>query len=616
MELIDKIKIDMARKGNTPVVYAMQGDYNSRLISATLFNNGFPIDVNGNAVSVAYKKPDGTSGWYDTLPDGNSAICIEASEVLAKIAPEMLTVPGMVYAAIRIESESGESRATTFPFVVNVSEDPGYNSAKSENYYNVQNWDDVNSKFAEIEELLKTVGNGIDDTVISKESTWSSKNIVDKLCPSFTESGGVVCCEPLDGYPLEVVSTINDKGDYWESITLRQSGKNLLKYPYYETTMTRNGITFTDNGDGTITANGTATADANFICAYWNECDLPPGRYHFKSYDAKHAGAVLANIAFRRDGVSIFDTLDTVGGVDIELTDRPNTFYCIVRVKAGKTVNNFVFKPQLEASSVATDYEPYWEQPITADFANLDEAHVLFGSYNWQTGVLNTGDDGYYQHDPATDTFTYIENIDTYVPPTVRNIYAVSGTNSFYSDCGDTQASGKSDPVAIIEKQETIIAEQEAELAKLNKQYELIEEVTLEEDVESFTRTADTNGNPYNFSAMRIYVDATAAEGANNNSQMIFSLGTKSNNFAIYLQATGGITNTARNTLLNAQNENGFRSVWFATATSGGTSTNIQTISAHYTYIWENVTRLALSTHPSTLKIPAGTCIRIYGIRG
>lgn len=33
--------------------------------------------------------------------------------------------------------------------------------------------------------------------------------------------------------------------------------KNLLPYPYYETTITRNGVTFTDNRDGTITANGT-----------------------------------------------------------------------------------------------------------------------------------------------------------------------------------------------------------------------------------------------------------------------------------------------------------------------------------------------------------------------
>lgn len=42
------------------------------------------------------------------------------------------------------------------------------------------------------------------------------------------------------------------------------NSKNLLKYPYMETTKTENGITFTDNGDGSITINGTATANVNF----------------------------------------------------------------------------------------------------------------------------------------------------------------------------------------------------------------------------------------------------------------------------------------------------------------------------------------------------------------
>lgn len=567
MELIDKIKIDMARKGNTPVVYAMQGDYNSRLISATLFNNGFPIDVNGNAVSVAYKKPDGTSGWYDTLPDGNSAICIEASEVLAKIAPEMLTVPGMVYAAIRIESESGESRATTFPFVVNVSEDPGYNSAKSENYYNVQNWDDVNSKFAEIEELLKTVGNGIDDTVISKESTWSSKNIVDKLCPSFTESGGVVTCEPVEGYPLEVVSHINKAVS---GVTLQHC-----------LTLDPNIYEFFNAYIDVSRQMWLANADSRSI-----RMPCKPNTTYVISHN-NSMETIFRVACIETDAVPSVATVPTAvivqGQTDaLTVTTTEQTKYLVVQASKAQWDNTITSLIVCEARTVNH-----------VDFGKT----VNGGTYNWTLGIL-TDEKG---------------NTTTLTPNTVT---AFDGINVFVSDCGNTTVSGKSDPVAIIEKQETIIAEQEAELAKLNKQYELIEEVTLEEDVESFTRTADTNGNPYNFSAMRIYVDATAAEGANNNSQMIFSLGTKSNNFAIYLQATGGITNTARNTLLNAQNENGFRSVWFATATSGGTSTNIQTRSAHYTYIWENVTRLALSTHPSTLKIPAGTCIRIYGIRG
>lgn len=41
--------------------------------------------------------------------------------------------------------------------------------------------------------------------------------------------------------------------------------KNLIEYPFYNTTFTNNGITFTDNGDGSITVNGTAEAQVGFI---------------------------------------------------------------------------------------------------------------------------------------------------------------------------------------------------------------------------------------------------------------------------------------------------------------------------------------------------------------
>lgn len=43
----------------------------------------------------------------------------------------------------------------------------------------------------------------IDDTKVGADA-WSSKNTVDKLCPTFTESGTIVTCEPVEGYPLEV----------------------------------------------------------------------------------------------------------------------------------------------------------------------------------------------------------------------------------------------------------------------------------------------------------------------------------------------------------------------------------------------------------------------------
>ena len=55
----------------------------------------------------------------------------------------------------------------------------------------------------------------IDDASIGNDASWSSKKIdfeislaelsvVDKLCHSFTETGAIVVCEPVEGYPLDV----------------------------------------------------------------------------------------------------------------------------------------------------------------------------------------------------------------------------------------------------------------------------------------------------------------------------------------------------------------------------------------------------------------------------
>lgn len=44
----------------------------------------------------------------------------------------------------------------------------------------------------------------IDDAAVSEDAPWSSKNIVDMLCPPLEESGNPVVCYPVAGYPLGV----------------------------------------------------------------------------------------------------------------------------------------------------------------------------------------------------------------------------------------------------------------------------------------------------------------------------------------------------------------------------------------------------------------------------
>lgn len=145
MEIIQKIKIDLLKPGVKPVVNVMQADENSRVIEIALYTNGVAWEIpDGASFSVAYKKPDGTSGLYDTLPNGTGASFAKGNVLSIRLAPQMLTVPGDVESSVVISS--GEQTISTFPVIVNVIQNPAAGAVGSEDYfYNsvVGNLDDL-----------------------------------------------------------------------------------------------------------------------------------------------------------------------------------------------------------------------------------------------------------------------------------------------------------------------------------------------------------------------------------------------------------------------------------------------------------------------------------------
>ena len=51
----------------------------------------------------------------------------------------------------------------------------------------------------------------LNDNAVNTSEAWSSKKIVDTLCPSFSVSGNPVICHPVEGYPLSAVVTLEPK---------------------------------------------------------------------------------------------------------------------------------------------------------------------------------------------------------------------------------------------------------------------------------------------------------------------------------------------------------------------------------------------------------------------
>ena len=51
----------------------------------------------------------------------------------------------------------------------------------------------------------------LNDNAVNTTEAWSSKKIVDTLCPSFSASGNPVICHPVEEYPLSAVVTLKPK---------------------------------------------------------------------------------------------------------------------------------------------------------------------------------------------------------------------------------------------------------------------------------------------------------------------------------------------------------------------------------------------------------------------
>ena len=96
----------------------------------------------------------------------------------------------------------------------------------------------------------------IDDTAITTTNPWSSKHIIDMLCPPLEESGNPVVCYPVAGYPLGVTAKWEPvqegsgtpspenirpiKGR--DSVTVERCGENLLDEARFPIIKTINNI--------------------------------------------------------------------------------------------------------------------------------------------------------------------------------------------------------------------------------------------------------------------------------------------------------------------------------------------------------------------------------------
>lgn len=200
--------------------------------------------------------------------------------------------------------------------------------------------DSVNGKTGNITLSAKDVGattqEDLDEVAAQKADTVQSK------------SGSVLVMDNSAATPLNGLKLFGKTAQF------KTTGKNLLKNT--ATTQTVNGVTFTVNADGSVTANGTATG--NGVLPIFYDMKLTPNasmivsgcpsgggddRYHIRVYNSSW-GTIANDIG---DGSTFTVREDGILHVRIGFI-------------TGTVFNNLVFYPMIRLASIADEtYEPY-----------------------------------------------------------------------------------------------------------------------------------------------------------------------------------------------------------------------------------------------------------------
>lgn len=156
----------------------------------------------------------------------------------------------------------------------------------------------------------------------------------------------------------DLVTSGDYTGKYAIPITIR--GKNLFSTKSItQATTTINGITWTINDDGSITANGTATANSHYNAVKQADAILfPAGDYSF-STTYEHYNQIQFKIITYVDGAATILT-QTLGKDSPVFTLADDTYLCFqCTIGSGKTLDNVTIYPRIEYGKVLTEYEPY-----------------------------------------------------------------------------------------------------------------------------------------------------------------------------------------------------------------------------------------------------------------
>lgn len=195
-----------------------------------------------------------------------------------------------------------------------------------------------------------------------------------------------------------------------------REGYNLLILP---ASKTENGITFTTNEDGSVTANGTATADAsiNFV----NKEGSPSLSFEAGTYRLTGCPQGGSSTTYRMGMNLSYNSCDIGDGVTQTIDTAVTNKNVWLIVYSGTTVSNLTFYPMLIKGTENKPYEQYGASP-SLDYPSKvksvgDNINMLFTNPDdWEQGTITDGANASSMTRIRTKNFIdIIDNEDYYV---------------------------------------------------------------------------------------------------------------------------------------------------------------------------------------------------------
>ena len=208
----------------------------------------------------------------------------------------------------------------------------------------------------------KTLKFDVDTWVALCIETVANSETYDCICKPQLELGTIA-----HAYEPSIESNVNLKKEIDKTSTLQ--GQNLIPYPYDGTEGNTNGITWTVNDDGSVTANGTASKEAPYSLIYPYNLSTMKSLQLGNTYiisdgltDEQHTNVgYMQLVRYDKNNPTNWKYgVSSMKGTEIYTANDENTLQYGIRliIRNGATANNITFKPMLEVGTMSHEYQP------------------------------------------------------------------------------------------------------------------------------------------------------------------------------------------------------------------------------------------------------------------